>query len=93
MEHRSLLSSLVYPLIWGRIPSAAAAEEVLKAVLVAPEALAAAALEPLPLEVQPRMDLAVVAAAAVALLPQAESAEPAAWRFNMPTTAMWPPET
>ena len=67
---------------------------MLKAVLVAPEALAAAAPEPLALAVQAQMDLAAAAAVAVAIvLPQAAPAEPAAWRFNMTTTAMWQPET
>ena len=42
-----------------------------------------------------RMVLAVVAVAPVTRVaaPPAESAGPAAWRFNMPTKTMRPPET
>ena len=60
-----------------------------------PEALAAAGLEVFPMwEQQARMVLAVVAVAALMVLaPPAVTAEPAAWLFNMPTIAMWPPET
>ena len=99
MEHRSQPVSLAFPLIWGPIPLAAAV--VAQAAVLAPRpalvALAAAVLAALALrEQQARMVLAVEAVVAVAPLLPAEMAapvEPAAWRFNMPTTAMWPPET
>ncbi len=67
----------------------------LKAPLVALEALAAAVLGALTLqELLARVVLAVAAAVAVILVVRpAALAGPAAWRFNMPTTAMWQPET
>ena len=87
MELRSLLGSLAFPHIWDRIPLAvAAAVEVTPGMV--PEALAEAALA-----AQERVVLAVVAVVPVEVKPMsAQPVEPAAWRFNMPTTAMWPPE-
>jgi hypothetical protein len=97
MEQRSPPGSLAFPLTWGPTPSAAAVVAALKTPLVALEALAAAVLGALMLqELLARVVWAVVAVVAVApLLPpeMAAPAEPAAWRFNMPTTAMWQPET
>ena len=88
MELRSLLGSLAFPHIWDRIPLAVAAAVEVTTGMV-PEALAEAALA-----AQERVVLAVVAVVAVVVKPMpVEPAEPVAWRFNMPTTAMWHPET
>jgi hypothetical protein len=94
MEHRSLLGSLASPLTWGQIPSAAAAAaaEILLAALA--ELAAVGKVRKAGSEVRARMVLAVVAVAVPTGPPGlAAPAEPAAWRFNMPTTAMWPQET
>jgi hypothetical protein len=93
MEHRSLLGSLASPLTWGPIPSAAAAAAA--AILLAALAalVAAGKVRKAGQAEQARMVLAVVAVVAPTGPPGlAEPVEPAAWRFNMPTTAMWPPE-
>lgn len=70
------------------------AAAALQAPLVAPEALAAEGLAARPvMQQQARVVLAVVAVAVVAPPEPAGPGEPAAWRFNMPTTATWQPET
>jgi hypothetical protein len=87
MERRSLPESLGFQVTWGPIPSAAAVAAV-DLLLVAPEAVVAAVLA-LPLtEQQARVVLAVVVVAQAVAAGPAGPAEPAAWRFNMPTTAM-----
>jgi hypothetical protein len=96
MEHRSQPGSLLafpHP-YWGPIPSAAAvaAAEILLAALA--ELAAVGKVRKAGSEVRARMVLAVVAVAVPTGPPGlAAPAEPAAWRFNMPTTAMWPQET
>jgi hypothetical protein len=92
-EHRSQTGSLAFPVIWGPIPSAAAAAaaEILLAALAA---LAAAGKARKAVQaVQARMVLAVVAVVVRTGAPgPVATVGPAAWRFNMPTTAMWQPE-
>ena len=93
MELRSLLGSLAFPPIWGPIPSAVEAAVALM-LRVVPEALVEALVEALTQALQARMDLVVVAVAVPTGPPGlAGPAEPVAWRFNMPTTAMWQLET
>ncbi len=94
MEQRSLPGSLTFLLIWATISSVVAAAAV-EAAAVEPAALAAVEMAALAaLALMARMVWAVVAVVPVAIITKpAAPVEPAAWRFNMPTTTMWPPET
>ena len=96
MEHRSQPGSLAFPLIWALIPSAAAVVAALAATVLAPEVLAelaAAVPAVITKALQARMVLVAAVVAVAVSIHLAEPAEPAAWRFNMPTTAMWQLET